>query len=305
MKKRFLVLLLVTVLVLALIIIGANTTTNTKNSKVSVTASFYPLYNFAQEVGGNKVQVTNITPAGAEPHDYEPSPRQLINAQASQVFIYDGGTIEPWISKFLPDYHHIVVKASNGIDLQTGQNENGAASANIQDPHFWLDPVLAQQIVSNTKNGLIKAKPSDRKYFEAHAKAYNSQLAKLDKEYLTGLSNCKIHTIITSHAAFGYLAKRYNFKALPIAGISPDQEPSPAKLAQLSRLVKSKKIKYIFFETLTSPRLADTIAKETGAQTIVFDPIEGLSEAAQKQGQDYLSVQRENLANLETALSCH
>ncbi len=305
MKKRFLVLLLSTALILVLIMIDANTTNNSRSNKIKIAASFYPLYNFAQEVGGNKVRVTNVTPAGAEPHDYEPSPRQLINAQQSQIFIYDGGTMEPWISKFLPDYQHIVVKASKGISLQAGQDENGVISTKIQDPHFWLDPVLAEQIIANIQNGLVKARPADKKYFEVRAKIYEDKLAKLDKEYRQGLSNCKFNTIITSHAAFGYLAKEYNFKALSIAGISPDQEPSPAKLAELSQLVKKEGIKYIFFERLTSPRLADTIAKETGAKTIVFDPIEGLSQSEQKQGKDYLSIQRENLSNLKTALSCH
>ncbi len=298
--------MLLIIAIATLVILGIKNTnqpTSTKN-KLSITASFYPLYDFAKAVGGDKVSVTNITPAGAEPHDYEPSPRQLVDAQKSRVFIYDGGTMEPWVGKFLPDYRNRVVKASSGINLQTGQDEDGVSSTDIKDPHFWLDPVLAQKIVSNIKDGLVKADPSHSEYFESNAKNYIKKLTKLDEDYRKGLSKCKLHTIITSHAAFGYLAKQYNFKALSIAGINPDEEPSPAKLAELSRLVKTKKIKYIFFESLTSPRLAKTIAQETSAKTLVFDPIEGLSEKDQKQGKNYLSVQRENLDNLKTALSC-
>ena len=306
MKKRIIGSILLAALVAVLIFVGVkNANQNTQqNNKLKVTASFYPLYDFAKAVGGDKVQVTNITPAGAEPHDYEPSPRQLISMQKSQVFIYDGGTLEPWVDKFLPNYQHTAVKASSQITLQAGQDEDGTTSASVKDPHFWLDPILAQQIVSNIKDGLIKADPSNKEYFQSHAKAYANKLAKLNKNYRDGLASCKGRTIITSHTAFGYLANRYNFKTLSIAGVSPDEEPSPAKLAELSKLVKTENIKYIFFESLTSPRLAKTIAKETGANTLVLDPIEGLSQADQKQGKNYISVQQENLANLRTALSC-
>ncbi len=263
------------------------------DGKVSVVASFYPLYDFAQQVGGDKVDVANMTPAGAEPHDYEPSAKALVTAQQSKVFIYDGGQLEPWAGKFLDSYKHIAVKASGHIQLM-----------NHSDPHFWLDPALAQQVVDNIRDGLSHADPADSTYFAARAKAYNQQLAQLDQTFRQGLAQCQQHLIITSHQAFTYVSARYGFDVESIAGISPDEEPSAERLAMLSSLVKQKGIHYVFFESLVSPRLADTIAGETGAKTLVFDPLEGLSDAAQKQGQNYLSVQRENLANLRTALAC-
>jgi zinc transport system substrate-binding protein len=305
-SKKILGAVLLVALIAGAIMIGITSqqkdTTQTK--KVTITASYYPLYDFARNVGGDKVSVTNITPAGSEPHDYEPTPKQLITADQSTMFIYNGANMEQWVNKFLPDYKNTIVKASTDIPLREGTSEGGAAIAGIKDPHFWLDPVLAQQIVRNILAGLIKADPTDKDYFTANATAYIAKLAALDTAYKTGLGTCVQHTIITSHAAFAYLGARYNLSVLPIAGMSPDQEPSATELANLSNLVKQNDIKYVFFESLASPKLADTIAAETGAKTIVFDPIEGLKESDQQQGKNYLSVQEQNLTNLRTALEC-
>lgn len=272
------------------------------SDKISVVASFYPLYNFAQAVGGSHVSVTNITPAGAEPHDYEPAPRDLVTAQQAKVFIYDGGTLEPWVNKFLGDYRNVPVRASDHITLHTATIEG---QSGVKDPHFWLDPVLAQTIVKNIERGLITADPNHRSDYTKNANAYIAQLQQLDHDFKTGVGNCQQHQIISSHEAFGYLAARYNFDVTSIAGISPDEEPSAGKLAEIADLAKREHIKYIFFESLVSPRLADTIAQEAGAKTLVFDPLEGLTQDAQKQGKNYVTVQRENLANLRTALACN
>jgi zinc transport system substrate-binding protein len=277
-------------------------TTNTSN-KLPVVASYYPLYDFARQVGGDKVDVTDVTPAGAEPHDYEPTPKVLVTAQKAAVFVYNGGHMEPWTNNFLQGYKHVAVKASTDINLRQAADEDNTR-ATVQDPHFWLDPVLAQQIVKNIRDGFIRANPANKAYYTKNAQSYISSLAQLDTDFHDGLQTCQTRTIITSHAAFGYLAKRYNLDVASIAGITPDEEPSAAKLAELSNLIKEKHINYVFFESLVSPRLADTIATETGAKTLVFDPIEGLSDADQAQGKNYLSVQRQNLVNLRTALAC-
>lgn len=268
-----------------------------------VAASYYPLYEFAQQVGKDKITATNITPGSSEPHDYEPPANVLADAQKAAVFVYNGGHMEPWVGGFLHDYRHTVVKASSGIDL-LAVNEGGGAAVKVQDPHFWLDPVLAQQIVNNIRDGFSKADPANAVFYAKNAAAYNAKLAALDSAYRSGLSHCSLHTVISAHDAFSYLGRRYNVQIVPIAGLSPDEEPSAAKLAELTRLAKQDGIAYIFFERLVSPRLAHTIAAETGAQTLVFDTIEGISNADQKQGKNYLSIQQENLANLRTALAC-
>jgi zinc transport system substrate-binding protein len=303
--KRIIGIVLLIALIATVITIGVLRQQNNPDSgKLSVTASYYPLYDFARNIGGDKVAVTDITPAGSEPHDYEPTPQQLVATQKSAVFIYNGASMEQWVNKFLPDYSHTIVKASNSINLKQGIAEDGAPQPGTTDPHFWLDPVLAQQIVQNILAGFTKADPANASYYTSNAKAYSSKLAALDTQYKNGLATCKQHTIITSHAAFNYLASRYNLNVVSIAGITPDAEPSAAKLAELSNLVRTNHIGYVFFESLASSKLADTIAAETGAKTAVFDPIEGLTESAQQQGKNYISVQQQNLQNLRTALEC-
>jgi zinc transport system substrate-binding protein len=309
MKYNLLKKIVATVILIALIVGGTlfavkrTQVATVDTGKVRVVASYYPLYDFAMQVGGDKVSVANITPAGSEPHEYEPSPKVLADAHQAQVFIYNGGHLEPWVDGFLGDYKNTRVKASNGIALKTAADEDNG-SQRVTDPHFWLDPVLAKKIVDNIRDGLSKADPANANYYTANAAAYKAKLSFLDAAYKTGLAQCSLHTVITSHAAFGYLAVRYGFAVQSIAGISPEEEPSPAKLAELTQLVKDDDIKYIFFESLVSPRLADTIATETGAKTLVFDPIEGLSSTEQKQGKNYLTIQEQNLANLRTALAC-
>lgn len=298
-----------TLVLIALIATGVlfavhrNKTTDQDTNKLQVTASFYPLFDFAKNVGGDKVQVTNITPAGAEPHDFAPSPKALADAQKAAVFIYNGGHLEPWTEGFLRDYASVAVQASNGMDLlEAADEEHG--DEQVRDPHFWLDPVLAQQIVTNIRDGLSKADPANAEYYAKNTADYNAKLAQLDNDYKQGLAECRLRSLVSSHDAFSYLGKRYNLEISAIAGVSTEEEPSAAKLAELSQLVTNKGIKYIFFESLVSPRLADTIAAETGAQTLVFDPIEGLQHEDQQQGKNYLSVQQGNLANLRTALAC-
>ena len=297
--------LLATILMLAIITVGGvlayqatNKSTTEDSSKPIVTATYYPLYDFAKQVGGDRVHVTNMTPAGSEPHDYDPSPQAIITALNSQVFIYNGEQMEPWVDSFLTDYKNTSVKAGQDITLLEGDD------AQSRDPHFWLDPVLAQQIVNNIRDGLSGADPSNEEYYAENAQRYKQELSELDQRFQEGLATCTLDTVISSHGAFSYLAHRYGFEVDSIAGIEPDDEPSPAKMAELTNLVRQKGIKYIFFESLVSPRLAETIANETGADTLLFDPLEGLSQEDQDNGRNYISVQNDNLKNLRTALDC-
>jgi len=278
-----------------------------------VAASFYPLAEFASQIGQDKVAVTNLTPAGAEPHDFDPSPQDIAALQNSKVFIYNGAGLESWVNRVLPDLQKngvITVNASQGITLLQGISEEASASVQpsidpaLADPHFWLDPVLAQQEVQTIAHALSAADPSNRAFYEANAAAYQQKLQELDAAFRQKLSSCMQKDIVTSHAAFGYMAKRYAFTMLPIAGLSPDEEPAPKRLAQIAEFARAHSVHYIFFETLVSPRLSQTVASEIGAQTITFNPLEGLTPEELQQGKNYLTVQRENLQNLSTALSC-
>lgn len=299
MQKKYLPSFTILLLVIAAFIGYAMfaTTQDTKQTNgTPIVTTFYPLYEFAKHITGDHTSVTNITPAGVETHDYDPSPQALAIAQKADVFVYNGGTMEPWVNNFLKEYKQTAIKGSANIDLLT--SEEGS------DPHYWLDPTLARQTVNNIENALSKANPNRKDLYAKNAAAYNAQLAQLDTDLARGLQTCQSRTIVTAHNAFSYFAKRYNLEVVPIAGLSPEEEPSPAKLAEVSTLVRQKNIKYIFFESLVSSRLADTIAQETGAKTVVFDPIEGVSDEDQKQGKNYISIQRDNLSALRTALAC-
>jgi zinc transport system substrate-binding protein len=265
---------------------------------------------FARQVGGDKIDVTTLISPGTEPHDYDPTPQDMAGVHDAKVFIYNGAGLEPWAEKIrdeLSDSGVVVVNASEGIVLlgkATGSGEQAAAGGAWADPHVWLDPELAALQVDNIRDGLIEADPEDRGYYDANAEAFKARLSELDAAYRAGLADCATRQIVTSHQAFRYLAARYGLDVVSVSGLSPDEEPSPQKLAEVARFASENGVKYIFFETLVNPRLSNTIAREVGAETLVFNPLEGLTADEEARGEDYLSVQRKNLENLRLALGC-
>jgi zinc transport system substrate-binding protein len=270
---------------------------------LSVVASFYPLFFMAQQIGGDKAEVVNIVPAGAEPHDYEPTAQDMIRLENSRLIILNGGGLEAWSSNLeqnIDPRKTVIVVAGNGL-VTRSLTDNGQTGL---DPHIWLDPPLAEKMVANILQGFIQADPSNQAYYQANAASLQVRLAALDASYRQGLSHCQRQDIITSHAAFGYLATTYGLTQIPIAGLSPDAEPSPQQLADIVKFAKLNQVKYIFFESLASPKLAQTIAAELGAQTLVLNPLEGLTDQELAQGENYLTVMQANLKNLETALIC-
>jgi len=275
-------------------------------SLLEVTTSFYPLADFAQQIGQQKVTVHNLTPAGAEPHDFEPSPQDLVTLQKSKLFIYNGAGLEHWLDKVTsePQKNQVKVEASKNIDLLHSSEEDSQTTNSAPDPHVWMDPVLASKQVENIKNGYLAADPANAAYYEQNAINYQKQLADLDTSFREGLADCQVRDIVTSHNAFQYLARRYQLTVASLSGLSPDEEPSPQKMVEVAQFVKKNHVRYIFFESLISPKLAETIAHETGAQTLSFNPLEGLSSNEIAQGKNYISVQKENLTALRTALGC-
>jgi zinc transport system substrate-binding protein len=279
--------------------------------KVRVTASFYSMAEFARQVGGDKVEVSTLVAPGVEPHDYDPTPQDIAGVHESRVFIYNGAGLEPWADKIGDELRSngvVVVDASDGLSLMSKDaaeaGESSAGSSNF-DPHVWLDPVLAGQEADRIKEGLIQADPQNRDAYEANAASFKGRLDELDDAYRNYLAGCSRRDIVVSHQAFKYLASRYNLNVVAISGLSPDEEPSPQKLAEVAEFARAGDVHFIFFETLVSPRLSDTIASEVGARTLVFNPLEGLTDEEIARGEDYLSVQRENLENLRTALDCN
>ncbi len=299
--------------------IPAGTTTST----IQVAASFYPLAHFAERVGSDHVNVVSITPQGVEPHDYEPTPQDVIAVYSSRLFLFNGAGLDPWAERIHDDVAKTGTKTVEMIDVLTALNVIQAASPEEHneeegsedeeteehehgdfDPHIWLDPVLAQTQVEIIRDALIALDGAHADDYRHNAAVYNQELMNLHEDYSRGLAHCKRRDIVVSHDAFGYIAKRYNVRMHGIAGISPEHEPSARRLAELTRLVREKNITHIFFESLISPQLANTLARETGVKTSVLNPIEGLTTEELHGGKNYDVLMKENLEHVREALEC-
>lgn len=281
-----------------------------QGGKLQVYTSIYPLYDFTSKLGGDKIEVHNIVPPGGEPHEWEPSPRDIANISKADVLIYCGTGIETWIEKILPSLDPskvIVVDASKGIpvlDLEAKEekgHEHGEHDHST-DPHIWVDPINAKAMVDNIQQGLKKADPSNEQYYKEKAATFQGQLDDLHREYQTALAGAKGKEFIVSHAAFGYLAQRYGLTQVPIRGLSPEVEPSPNDMAQIVKVAREKGIKYIFTETMVSPKVSEALAQEVSAEILVLNPMGGLTQEEIAAGHDYLTIMRENLKNLKLAL---
>lgn len=277
---------------------------STHPAKPLVLTSFYPLYYLTAQIAGDRAEVRNLVPAGVEPHDWEPSTRNVADLQKAALFVYNGAGFESWVQKTLaatPEKSRVVVEAAQGLPLIAPPSGDEAGHFTV-DPHIWLDPVLAKQIAAKIAAGLIQADPTGQATFEQNLADLNRRLDDLNTAYTNGLHDCTRRDIITSHAAFGYLAQRYHLNQIAVEGLAPDAEPTPARIAAIVKLARDTGAKYIFFETLVSPRVAQTIASEAGAQTLTLDPLEGIKD---EQKQNYFTVMNDNLTNLRLALDCH
>ena len=256
-------------------------------------ASFYPAFEAAQRVGDERVAVTNLTPAGAEPHDLELSGDQVDRIEDAAVVLYLGSDFQPGVEE--------AVERADGevVDLLSPDMEVVAG-----DPHFWLDPSLMSKAVDQVRSALVKVDPANAAAYEAGAGAYRAELGRLDQAFRDGLADCERRVIVTAHDAFGYLARRYGLTQEPVAGLSPESEPEPSRLSELAAKVRREGITTIFYETLVSPKVAEALAREAGVATAVLNPLEGLTEEEAQSGESYVSVMRDNLVALRAALGC-
>jgi zinc transport system substrate-binding protein len=285
-------------LVLILAVLGC-TRPGTPTERLPVVVTFYPLFEFAQRVGGDRVAVRVLVPAGVEPHDFEPTPRDVAALTHARVVIYNGAGFEPWLEKLLPEAPAAAVKVNTARDLPLYRGRDGGL-----DPHVWLDPVLAARQVESIVRGLSGADPEGRGTYEAHGRRVVDDLKALNTRFATSLSTCRRRTFITSHAAFGYLARRYGLTQVSISGLSPEAEPSPARLKEIVQEARRSGTQVIYYETLVSPRVAEVIAREVGARVTVLNPLEGLTADEQRDGHNYFTVMDENLRALADGLDC-
>jgi zinc transport system substrate-binding protein len=259
--------------------------------KNSVVAAFYPLA-FAAQTMSPSARVENLTPPGAEPHDLELTPQAVARIERAAVVLYLSHGFQPAVSDAVKSAGGRKVDILQGLPLHSASGQEAGLSA---DPHVWLDPVFFQQIAHRIAVALPRP---------VHTAPLIAELRALDRDYRKGLAHCERRDIVTSHAAFGYLAQRYGLHQVPITGLAPESEPTPKQLAHVIKLVRQTHATTVFFERLVSPRLADTVAREVGATTAVLDPIEGLTPSEQRAGKSYLTLMRENLAALRKALAC-
>jgi zinc transport system substrate-binding protein len=273
---------------IVVVLTGCASGAGTKNV---VVAAFYPLAYGAQAMSP-AAKVENLTPPGAEPHDLELTPRAVARIEKATVILYLSHGFQPAVSDAVGNASGTKIDILEGLPLQSAKGQEAGLTA---DPHVWLDPVLFQQIARHIAPALPRP---------VHTAQLIAKLRTLDRDYRNGLAHCERHDIVTSHAAFGYLARRYGLHQVAITGLTPESEPTPKQLAHVIRLVRQTHATTVFFERLVSPRLADTVAREVGARTAVLDPIEGLTPSEQHQGKTYLTLMRENLAALRKALAC-
>jgi zinc transport system substrate-binding protein len=267
-------------------------------AKPLVVTTIYPLWEFARQVAGDRATVVSLVPTGVEPHDWEPAPRDVSQVRQAAVFVHTGTPLDGWAEKLLADLpgRRVLVNVRGGLGVLT--------VGGITDPHLWLDPTLARAQVLAIAGGLEQADPAGREVYAENAKAFVARLDALDLEFAAGLADCARREVVTSHAAFAYLARRYRLTQVSVMGISPEAEPSPADLAAIVRTARRLKVTHVFYETLVSPRLAETLSREIGATPLPLNPIEGVSPAEAAAGTGYLELMRANLANLRTALGC-
>ncbi len=264
------------------------------DGRVRVTAGFYPLAWVAERVGGSEVDVVSLTDPGVEPHDLEPTfARTVALARADLVVVEDG--LQPALDEAVEQTAEgEVLDVTDVVEL----HEDGDGRV---DPHFWLDPLLLADLGDAVARDLAALDPPNAAAYADNAAALRTDLTALDAAFTAGLADCDRHVIVSSHDAFGYWAK-YGIEVAPVAGLTPDAEPTPAGLAQLQQLIADEGITTVFSERLASPKLTDSLAGDLGLRTAVLDPVEGLSSATSHE--DYLSLMNENLAALQEANGC-
>jgi zinc transport system substrate-binding protein len=264
------------------------------DDRVRVTAGFYPLAWVAERVGGGDVDVVSLTDPGVEPHDLEPTfARTVALARADLVVVEHG--LQPAVDEAVEQTAEgEVLDVTDVVEIHTD-------SEGHVDPHFWLDPLLLADVGDAVARDLAALDPPNAAAYDANAAALRADLTALDAAFADGLADCERHVIVSSHDAFGYWAK-FGIEVAPVAGLTPDAEPTPAGLARLQQLIADEGITTVFSERLASPKLTDSLARDLGLRSAVLDPVEGLSSATSHE--DYLSLMNENLAALQEANGC-
>lgn len=274
-----------------------------ESGRIEVVAAFYPVAEAAERIGGEDVDVTNLTPAGAEPHDIELTSSQLDRVIDADVVLYLGRGFQPALEEALPQATGAVVDLLEGQELaEADDHDDEAHEDQSVDPHIWLDPLRWAEVVERIADALAEVDPEGG--YADRADAYGVELDALHADFASGLADCERSLIVTSHAAFSYLAGRYGLEEQAVSGIAPEAEPAPDRLAELADLIEREGVTTVYTEALVPPEIARTLARETGVAVSTLDPIEGLTSSQIERGEDYASVMRQNLEALRDGLGC-
>ncbi len=270
---------------------------------IKVLATFYPVYDFTRNIGGDRISLSLLVPETVDVHNFAPTPESIQEVATANVLIFSGAGLEPWVPQIVAAANNpklVLVDSSQGIPLlpvsPRFQRENRTV-----DSHIWLDPLLAKQQVMNILGGLIQADPSDRDYFTANAAQYASKLDALDQQIANVTSHAKTRYFVTFHEAFAYFAKRYNLTQIPITGPF-EEEPTPTDIQEVINAISTYKLCYIGYESLQNPSISQSIASQTHATLVRMDPIEGLSQSDQAAGKTYVTKMQDDLTSFTLAL---
>lgn len=305
-------------LLVASILAGCGSNEAPADGKISVITSFYPLYDFTQQIGGEHVEVANMIPAGVDPHDWTYRSQDIVNMTKARLFIYNGAGFDDWwvddLLASMGDQQPEVIMASEGIELlpaQASEHESSDTDHHHSDhdhhhgdvdPHVWLSPLNAIQMAANIKDGLIAVDPDHQADYEANYQALKAELQQLHQEYSEAIQQAERRHFVTSHQAFAYMAHDYGLIQLSIMGLSTEAEPTSQDMRQISDFIREYGIRYILFEELASPKIAETLANDLGIGILPLHPIEGLTKQQEAEGADYIQLMRDNLQSLKLAL---
>ncbi|WP_434589292.1 metal ABC transporter substrate-binding protein [Streptomyces sp. A5-4] len=289
---------------------SSNAADKNNNGKLDVVASFYPMQFLAQRIGGEHVAVSTLTKPGVEPHDLELSPKQAAQLGEADFIVYLKG-LQPAVDEAVEQsgvkntadaaaLTHLEEHSDEAGHEEHAEEEGHGHSEAGGDPHVWLDPVKYAEVAKGVGKALEKADPDNAAAYKKNTAALVGKLDGLNTKFENGLKDTTTRTFITTHSAFGYLAERYGLEQEGINGLDPDSEPSPARMNELQKIAKQKKVSTVFFETLVSDKTARTLAGDTGLKTDVLDPLEGITDRSK--GADYLAVMESNLTALQKAL---
>ncbi len=292
------------------------------NPRLEVIATIYPVYDFARNVGGDRINVTMLLPPASDAHHYELKPDDIMRIGKTDIFLFTNFEMENWARKvidaiadktnmmavetgqgasFLPLPEHHEHQSGNRSGVKKNIINHGAKS----DPHIWLDFDNAQKMIDNITKAFIRKDPKNSAFYEQNARDYKLRLIELDKKYREQLSNCRTRTILhAGHWAFAYPASRYRLQYMAAYNMSADAEPSPQQILALIEKVKGQKLPYIYYEDLAAPRLAETIASETGAGLLKLSNGQDISKKDIQSGVSFVSLMERNLENLKKGMQC-